>query len=289
MNNKSKAAVIGKMAADALRAEAAATPKPGLVDMENSGAHRDMDYPLFLTSCSALEPYFAECAEIGSRAPEDDSRQALQSLREAGLEAEKAMFSATGGVNTHKGLIFSMGILCFCLGENPAPGTEPALKPALLQDRCAGAAAALLSRQSPADTHGAQVLKKSGVGGIRAEALSGFDSAFSIGYPALKEAVSLGFDENQARIYALLRLMKEVGDSNVVYRGGKEGLSFIREKAAEILAKADLRTEVAAEMVRAFDRACIERNLSPGGSADLLAISIMLYDVFVLNAENRKV
>ena len=126
MNNKSKAAVIGKMAADALRAEAAATPKPGLVDMENSGAHRDMDYPLFLTSCSALEPYFAECAEIGSRAPEDDSRQALQSLREAGLEAEKAMFSATGGVNTHKGLIFSMGILCFCLGENPAPGTEPA-------------------------------------------------------------------------------------------------------------------------------------------------------------------
>jgi len=326
---------IGKMAAAALRAEAGATPKPGLVDRENSGAHTDMDYPLFLASCRALESYFVRCAEIGAAHCAGDSdatqttalcgdgtaksaalcagdtdtgsdaAQTAQQLREAGLAAEEAMFAATGGVNTHKGLIFSMGVLCFCLGEALSESQQACLlgealsesqqarlnvlrsggqqawlnpqKTRDLQKRCAEVSESLLLGQSEMDTHGAAVRKSTGIGGIREEALSGFNSAFSIGYPALKEALDRGFDMNSALVRTLLVLMTRAEDSNAVYRGGREGLLFMRRQAEAILRETDLNSEEGMERVRAFDRECTARNLSPGGSADLLALSVMIY------------
>lgn len=275
------------MAVAALRAEAAATPKPGLVDRENSGAHTDMDYPLFLASCRALESYFVRCAEIGAEASPPDSGAgrsvgsktaeagSLQLLREEGLAAEEAMFAATGGVNTHKGLIFSMGVLCFCLGGLLGEGAHFHT----LQKRCAEVSARLLCEQMPTNTHGAAVRKNTGIGGIRGEALSGFDSAFSIGYPALKEALDRGFDMNRALVRTLLVLMRRTEDSNAVYRGGRQGLTFMQKQAEEILRETDLNSEEGMERVRTFDRKCTARNLSPGGSADLLALSVMIYTI----------
>lgn len=286
------------MAVAALRAEAGATPKPGLVDRENSGAHTDMDYPLFLASCRALESYFVRCAEIGAEAagPRAGSETAactaseiteaagpLQLLREEGLAAEEAMFRATGGVNTHKGLIFSMGVLCFCLGGLLGEGAHFHT----LQKRCAEVSARLLCEQMPTDTHGAAVRKNTGIGGIRSEALSGFDSAFSIGYPALKEALDRGFDMNRALVRTLLVLMRRTEDSNAVYRGGRQGLAFMQKQAEEILRETDLNSEEGMNRVRAFDRECTMRNLSPGGSADLLALSVMIYTINETNEIGR--
>lgn len=279
---------IGKMAADALRAEAKATPKPGLVDRENSGAHRDMDYPLFLASCSTLEPYFGECAAIGQscrkcgetgNAGKTGNVGAMQALRSAGLAAEAAMFAETGGVNTHKGMVFSMGILCFSIGQmqTELEFSRKEIDLAELQRCCAEVAAVLLGEVDPLDTHGALVLQQTGTGGIRKEALSGFASAFQIGYPALVRAMAAGLDWNTALIKTLLVLMREVEDSNAVHRGGEEGLAFLRRRSAEILQRADFSKAEALDMVREFDRECTTRNLSPGGSADLLALSVMLY------------
>lgn len=315
VQNQKTAAVIGGAAAEALRMEAAATPKPGLVDRENSGAHRDMDYPLFLASAAALKPYFVKCAALGMEytmersagreaegsqtadgngADADANANLLKALREAGLAGEATMFSATGGVNTHKGMVFSMGILCAALGQLIAEKKQAAVlascsfrcMPAArqeLQSRCAELAAALLAENNPRDTHGAQVLRNTGSGGIREEALSGFDSAFSLGYPAFKEARAGGLDENSALVKTLLILMTKTADSNAVYRGGTEGLAYLQQQAAVVLREGGSQRFF--EAVRDFDRQCILRSLSPGGSADLLALSIMIYMIFETEME----
>ena len=284
--HKNIAEAIGEKAAKALWLEVFATPKPGLVDRENSGAHRDMDYPLFLASIEALKDYFCRCAELGMNLGREDfgtvSSPYLDALRRAGLEAEKAMFSATGGVNTHKGAVFSLGILCGCLGQSAAMSRIPLkeTEQKILQKRCAALAAALLNQTDPEDTNGAAVYRDCGCGGIREEALSGFSNAFQWGFPALKEALAEDMSLNNALVKTLLVLMTKVFDSNVVHRGGIQGLSYIRNRAAEILAQADFRTEEGLDSVRELDRQCICRNLSPGGSADLLSLSVMLCMVF---------
>lgn len=288
---------IGSLAAAALRTEAAVTPKPGLVDRENSGAHQDMDYPLFLVSSRALEPYFVQCVMLGferGRAREEletecpsnrvssECDSSLRKLRSAGLAAEDDMYAVTGGVNTHKGVIFSMGILCCCIGQLAAEEDISGLRnPQKLQKRCKEIAEQLLKEQNPSDTNGARVFRDEGTGGVRKEALSGFSSVFEAGYPALLESLNLGLSENTALIRTLLILMTKTEDSNAVHRGGKEGLCFMRRQAEEILQE-DFKgaEEKVLERVRVFDRACIKRNLSPGGSADLLALTAMLHSLF---------
>lgn len=287
MNNPA-AKAIGEKAYTALRREAWTTPKPGLVDRENSGAHRDMDYPLFLISCASLTEYFARCAAIGASHPRDGSQAGarrdiayLEELRNAGLQGERSMFSATGDVNTHKGAVFSLGTLCASLGQL---AEEQRLFPnridlQKLQKRCGETASALLAVAGPDDTHGAAVYKR-GVGGIRKEAASGFSAAFTLGLPSLREAKAEGYDINQSMVKTLLLLMLHTQDSNVVYRGGLDGLIYVQKEAGRILRSQDLRTEQGMDEVRRFDKACIRRNLSPGGSADLLAFSVMLHLIF---------
>lgn len=265
---------IGDMAVEALKLEAATTPKPGLVDRANNGAHQDMDYAMFLASSDALRDCFTACAEAG--ADED-------ALRKIGIRGEASMYEATNHVNTHKGLIFSMGILCGALGELSSRTAD--FDEADVQSLCAQLASQLLSKDTAKNTHGLDVLEKTGVSGIRGEALSGFDSAFGLGLLTLRESVRAGYDLEPAMVRTLLALMANTEDSNVVHRGGEKGLRFVREHAAAMLSHVDLRREADMEMVRAFDEICIEKNLSPGGSADLLALTAMLYLFF---EEKRK-
>ncbi|WP_425756870.1 triphosphoribosyl-dephospho-CoA synthase [Ihubacter sp. rT4E-8] len=316
------AETIGQMAVQALRIEAALTPKPGLVDQENSGAHDDMDYPLFLASSAALLPCFTACAKIGMQSGKKKPAQLTSALRRAGRCGETAMYAATRGVNSHKGAIFSMGILCCAVGmlqAAPAAADAASIGAAIgqnagklrhsessvdmtrdkgefaplqdsrqaagfheteLQALCAKLSAALLRQDPAAATHGLYARGHAACGGVRAEARSGFASAFQTGLPVLREAIASGIPQQRALIKTLLVLMSRVEDSNAAYRGGAEGLDFIRSKAQHILSRADWQTEECLDMVRDFDRACIRRHLSPGGSADLLAFSIMLYMIF---------
>lgn len=322
---------IGGLAVRALLFEVSATPKPGLVDRENSGAHDDMDYAMFLHSANALRGCFERCAFLGmqeglapgieqsgaSAAPLDASGAFFRELRSAGLAGEQQMYRATGGVNTHKGLIFSLGILCAACGFSAVHDMAALRLPQLrrqkqnagfdavfLQVLCAQIAKGLLSGGEALPTHGQMVRQSTGLAGVKGEALSGFATAFRVGLPQLRRALAAGMHINEAMVYALLHLMTATEDSNVVYRGGRQGLAFVRERAGELLRaepflcerslacegnfscgeqlsqeERSLRKTVDMEPVRRFDRQCISRHLSPGGSADLLAVSLMLHFV----------
>ena len=179
------------------------------------------------------------------------------------------MFKVTGGVNTHKGLIFSLGIICAALGTL---GAYKDLDANLLQMRCREIARRILEiNNAPSNTHGNLVYAQTGIYGAKGEALSGFNTAFRVGLPALRDALGKGYSGNEAMIIALLNLMTTSEDSNVVYRGGLEGLEYIKNEAKRIL------NDFSVEAVREFDTECIKRNLSPGGSADLLAVTAMLH------------
>lgn len=261
---------IGDLAVRALIYELSTTPKPGLVDKENNGAHRDMDYEMFKKSAYSLRECFEQCARAGT---ENQQEPMAFRLRKIGLAGEKKMFDATGGVNTHKGLIFSLGIICAACG---ILGMDRGINAHLLQNTCAKLSREVLETGTAIlNTHGNIVYAKTGIYGAKGEALSGFNTAFSVGLPSLRGALAAGLKGNDAMVVVLLNLMAKTDDSNVVYRGGTEGLEYIKSESERILRT--LNSEYNLDIVRDFDKECIRRNLSPGGSADLLAVSAMLH------------
>ncbi|MCI6012206.1 MAG: triphosphoribosyl-dephospho-CoA synthase [Firmicutes bacterium] len=259
----------------ALLGEVWASPKPGLVDRENTGAHQDMTYQNFVDSARALQTCFTKCARVGAAFSAAHASGSLQhsvnlhllteQLRSIGLAGEHAMYQATGGVNTHKGAIFSMGVLCTAAAGFPWRR---------IQSAASSIAAALLAGETKEPTNGKKVLRETGTGGIRAEACSGFDTAFSIGLPSLKEALEAGLCENDALVYTLLRIIAAAEDSNLVHRGGTEGMDFARREALLLTEGGPATMNL--DAVREADRKFIEKNLSPGGSADLLALTLFL-------------
>lgn len=258
---------IGELAVKALLEEVYTTPKPGLVDMENTGAHTDMDYRTFLSSAVVLRGCFSQCAQAGMVFPDNLPVLAV-TLRRIGLDGERSMYGATGGANTHKGAIFSMGILCAAASMKFGTLKE-------LQEHCSHIADALLEDDRACGTHGLAVREANGTGGIRKEALSGFDTAFSAGLPALDQALEAGSTWNDAMVYTLLCIIAAAEDSNLVHRGGAEGNDFAKKEATQLTAGGPEKLDL--EEVRRLDGEFIKRNLSPGGSADLLAFSAMLY------------
>ena len=241
------AETLGEMAENALLAEVHFTPKPGLVDEANNGAHRDMDVPLFERSAHALRPCFEEFVRLGIQGA---SPAALQ---QAGVRAEQAMFAATGGVNTHKGAIYSGALLLHAAGRLLSGEEEG--------DLCELAAQTAAAIPAPTGTHGAAV--RAQCVGIRTEAVSGYPTAQAV----LRQLRQSG------PLDALLLSMSRLDDSTLWHRGGAEGAQLVRSRAADILAAPASEREA---RTRRLDAELIERNLSPGGSADLLAMAFFL-------------
>lgn len=244
------AGYLAGLAAKALTEEVRLTPKPGLVDKRNNGAHSDMDLPLFLRSIDALTPYFRQITALSLSGADAAALQA------AGLEAEAAMFRATGGVNTHKGALFSFSVLLAALGRYLRSGG----------DVFAHAAALTAELTPPQDTHGAAVAARHQVGGARSEALAGF--------PTARQAAAVL--QAHDPLTTLLWLMAHTEDTNLYHRGGAEGAAFVKEQAAAILAAPP---EQRVALTQALDDALIDRWLSPGGSADLLALALFLNSI----------
>lgn len=254
----------GEPALRAMLYEAAVSPKPGLVDRFGKGAHADMDYFSFLRSAAALAGYFQDCGLLGEKWA-DDPGGMLSQLRPMGLAAERAMLRATGGANTHKGLIFSLGILCAAAGHMGLPAKPDAL--------CATAARiASPALRDPEDgSHGFVVKARYGAPGIRGEAAGGFPSALAA-LPALEGALLAGESTDEAGLRCLLHLMAGTGDSNVLHRSGPEGLAFMHEGARALLTGTCSR-----DSILAFGQALEMRGISPGGCADLLAVCFFLH------------
>lgn len=237
---------LGNLAADALREEAALSPKPGLVDSRTNGAHTDMDLLLMLRSAETLRPWFCRMVRLGL-----DGAAPAQ-LQNAGRQAEEEMLQATGGVNTHKGALYALSLLLAAMGRHLSGAQESVFS-------LAAADAAALA--PPVGTHGSQVRRRYGRPGAREEAMDGF--------PSLQ--ATLQATRSQPPLGVLLWSMAHLSDSNLLYRGGEAGLAFAQNEAERILRLPQTQWE--AELT-ALDAEMTRRNLSPGGSADLLALTL---------------
>ena len=263
------AETVAGLACRALLYEVCVTPKPGLVDRDNSGSHRDMDIYTFLRSTSALWPYFADCARTGQRTAARPARETFDALRLRGKVAEIEMLSATGGVNTHKGAIFSMGLLCGALGRLDR---ERWRIPEAVLSEAANMARGVSERDFSGSTHtaGERLYREYGVTGVRGEAEAGFPAVLEYGLPVLEAGLAAGKSPDEAGGAALLSILLHTADTNLLARGGMETCKAL---------VADLRTlsGADADTLRALDRDFTRRNLSPGGSADLLSLCWMLH------------
>ncbi|MEI7367956.1 triphosphoribosyl-dephospho-CoA synthase CitG [Pectobacterium sp. 1950-15] len=260
--------------AHALTMEVMLTPKPGLVDRANNGAHRDMDVALFQTSIQAISPWFRQFTDAGYQHANTPLAQLLSQVRPIGIACEQAMLSATKGVNTHKGGIFAFGLLCTAAGWLAGRG-EPVTQRSLCDSvaaMCHDLVRNELETCAGAATAGEYLYQRHGLTGARGEAASGFNTVCQYALPALQQAIAAGADDETALLHTLLVLMAHNPDTNVVSRGGMDGLVFVQNYAQKLLV-GPLDRQALIKM----DDALIARNLSPGGSADLLALTWLLY------------
>ena len=263
---------LADAAYNALLDELYTTPKPGLVDLASCGAHTDMDVTLFEKSAESLKPYFRDAARMGMN---DCS---MKELRMRGVSAEKEMFEATGGVNTHKGAVYSMGLLLAGMGRTltDTAHDEAAFDMAVryaselaLQD----AGELLVRSQTEPKTNGGQALRDFGARGATGEAADGFPDAVSCA-ARLRYYMNESCEWLKAGSLAFCDCMAELEDTNLLHRGGRNGLDFARKEASRIAAIRDFEKRIYELAV--LDTEMISRNLSPGGSADMLALAYLL-------------
>lgn len=257
---------IGTWAALSLLDEVSITPKPGLVDRRNSGSHRDMNFATFMESTASLVPYFRRCVRLGWETRRQPPGDTFPLLRQAGIEAEQAMFRVTGGINTHKGAIFTLGILCGAAGRLwTDKGSFDADTLFQVVSEMVKTAVAEDFRTINHSTTGGRLFLDHGIMGIRGEAAAGYPSIRQIGLPVFRRCLSEGQNYNHAGAIALLHLIAAVEDTNMIARGGFSLAGEARQKASALL------PDATAAQLEELDEWFISRNLSPGGCADLMA------------------
>lgn len=260
---------IGRAALAALREELATDPKPGLVTPRDPGAHADMDAATFAASLSALDGFFADAAAAGlAGAPFAD-------LRALGLEAEARMLRATGGVNTHRGAIFALGLLAAAAGRLAREG-RPCEEATLGETVRETWGRELRALAPAAGSHGAAAARAYGAGGAREEAARGFPHVLGVGLPALEASLRRGASPRAARVQCLLALVARLPDTNLLHRGGPAGLALARGAARGFLAAGGVHRRGWQGHAARIHRVLVARNLSPGGSADLLAATLLV-------------
>ena len=270
---------IAELAYAALLSEARLSPKPGLVDSINNGSHKDMNLHTFEQSALALKPFFSHFVLEGMKTAEDPSSQILRQIRPLGLQAEQAMLQATEQVNTHKGAIFAFGLVCTAIGrlyqQHPVAINIDQICE-MVAEFTQGLCAELqyFPKNQPL-TAGVQLFQQYGLTGARGEAESGFALIRqTLDFLSNKKVNST---EHQWLI-ALVYLMAANPDTNVIHRGGMAGLKFVQQEAKKLLDNPSilLNESELKNNLSQLDQACIARNLSSGGSADLLALLIFL-------------
>lgn len=264
------AATVARLAVASLYAELCLYPKPGLVSPFDTGSHTDMDATTFMRSLFALRHYFKQICRAGLRdAP-------FAELKQLGIDAETAMLKATRGINTHRGAIFSLGMLCAAAGQLQAHGlpfTPSALRGAMLARW--GDALALHAAPPASDSNGLRVARRYAASGAREEGALGLPSVFDIGVPALLAARARGASPDMARTDALFALMAHISDSNVYHRAGPAGAQTVREHARRFLDQGGTANTNWRASALASHQEFVVKRLSPGGAADLLAASCL--------------
>lgn len=270
---------IGEKAYRALLEEVYTTPKPGLVDLYSCGAHTDMDVHTFERSAEALRMYFTYMAKQGltmSCSAEELFRQ----IRMTGIRAEAAMYRATGNVNTHKGLIFTLGIFCAAAGrciQRDGKVTEEGLR-STQQEMTARILIEEVRqlRECEAGSHGEKNLKKYGTMGIRGEAIAGYPSVWNHALPTLRQGLQEHRDYNLVKLQTLFILMSQTEDSNILSRQNPEILRQVQDEAKDFLKDGGAYAKNVWQRLVQMDTDYIQKNISAGGCADLLATAIFM-------------
>lgn len=256
-------AEIAVMARDALYMELDCDPKPGLVTPTSNGSHTDMDYGIMARGIDAIAPFFADLAMAGA------AGAGFKTLQGIGIDAERAMLTATRGINTHRGAIFTLGLLAAAAG---VAGTH---EPCRVVAERWGADIARTARARPV-SHGTEVGRKYGVAGARLEAAEGFPTIRNAALPAFASALDAGLSMRAAAMQSLYASMAVMDDINILHRGGPEGLTFVQDRAAAFLQSGGVFQEGWENIVCRHDAEFVARRLSSGGAADLVSASIFL-------------
>ncbi|MGY3779180.1 triphosphoribosyl-dephospho-CoA synthase CitG [Isobaculum melis] len=278
---------LAQFAQQGLLYEAALSPKPGLVDATNAGAHDDMDLFTFLDSSVALYPGFINYAQAGLQ-HDGTLTELFHKIRPIGIAIEKEMNLATNGVNTHKGAIFSFGILlaaagCYLKREKlvlstplTATQTEDIFKlgQAMVTESLAKDFIGL-EQKNPL-TNGEKLYLKYGLMGIRGEALNGYPLIHELALPYLRKKATSSLSVEDKLLTTLMYLISTLEDSNLVSRGGIAGLNWAKSAATAYLEHYSPQTVEGKKQLQLLNQEFIERHLSPGGSADLLALTIFI-------------
>jgi triphosphoribosyl-dephospho-CoA synthase len=276
-----QATTIGRIASCAHRAvlaELMLSPKPGLVDQRNCGAHYDMNLQTFLASARVIAPWWSHFVEIGYAYAQVPERNFLPLARPGGVLCEQAMLQATGGINTHKGAIFSLGLLCSAAGRLLAKRIELSRERicSAVSRICVGLVDRELSSRDTANTAGERSFRIYGFTGARGEAASGYELVRAVALPVYERLRFDGAGEDVALLQVLLHLLAVNDDTNLVSRGGLAGLHYVREYAKALLREGGALAPDGLRKMKAFDDTLIARHLSPGGTADLLSVAWFL-------------
>ena len=264
---------FAELAKDCLIEEVHTTIKPGLVDLSNNGSHRDMNVQTFEDSANALLSYFEKCITIGINTSNKSPEETFYMLRRAGIEAEKNMYNATGGVNTHKGIIYSMGVILGALGRLWKPDSKIAETETILAE-CSAMTKTAVERDFAnidGSTAGGRLYLKKGIRGIRGEVADGFPTVKDVALPVYKSELASGKNKNDAGVMTLLHLIAKIYDTSIYNRGGDEGVTYTKEYAKKLICGTPTIKDI-----EEMDKAFTAKNLSPGGCADLLAITYFL-------------
>lgn len=261
-------------------------PKPGLVSLVDNGSHTDMDASTFMRSLFALRHYFRAIAWAGMR------RSSFAELKALAIAAETRMLKATAGINTHRGAIFCMGMLCAAMAACRAQQIAlsiPAVRAVLLilwgEALTAHAAIKLTDVARTDVSHGLQVAADHAVGGAREEGALGFPAVFKIALPQLQASLAAGRDVQSARVDTLFALMARISDTNIYHRGGAGGAALVRQTSLAFLQAGG--TGAADWQARAehIHHQFVQERLSPGGAADLLAAACLVQAICAAHAQ----
>ena len=263
---------IAQQAVKALLYEVSVTPKPGLVDRDNNGSHKDMNFYTFINSSTALYDYFKKCALKAIELSDKTPQYVFQNLRYLGLEAENKMYQHTIGVNTHKGAIFSFGLIIAATAYISENGKETTVENILeICSQMAQLSLADFENNNLHQSFGKQIFEQKNIKGIRGQAAAGYPDV-KPALELLKNSLKNGDDFDVAGAKVLCLLMSKLEDTNVIKRSDVDTLKKMQKKAEQMLVSENFSEEFAA-----LNNEFVNLNISHGGCADLLAICFLLY------------
>ncbi|AZV57484.1 triphosphoribosyl-dephospho-CoA synthase CitG [Clostridium sp. AWRP] len=267
--------IIGGFAVQAMIYEVSCYPSPGLVSPVSCGAHKDMNFFTFIDSTSVLSRYMTMFVQEGLS--DKSYKELFNSIRNLGMEAEKDMFIKTKEVNTHKGMLFLMGVTCAAVGKAIYEGKKFGKIRSIIKQMTKGIVSKELFtlKDSTNLSHGEKLFIKYKTEGVRGEVERGLPTVFDFSLDFYKKNVDL--NTNDRLVHTLIGIMQICDDSTIIYRHSPEVLEEVKEKAREVLSAGGMRISEGRKKINDLCNEFIEKNVSPGGSADLLGVTVFLY------------